>query len=97
MGNIPGQDGGSVGTIRDGRDARNGRNNGRSGSRTVVSSNKYWLRVFLLIASAALIERGYMGWESAIARCLLMWSISGMTVAMLGVAHEKKSVASLKS
>ena len=45
-GNMPGCDGRSVGTIRDGRDDRNGGSNGngrndwRSGNWTVVSSNK---------------------------------------------------------
>ena len=34
---------------------------------------------------------------AAVARCSSMWSIAVMTVVMLGVPHEKKRVASLKS
>lgn len=34
---------------------------------------------------------------AAVARCSSMWSIAGITVAILGVLREKKSVASLKS
>ena len=51
--------------------------------------------VFFPIASAALTARQYFVDVAAVARCLSMWSIAGITMAMLGMPREKKSVASL--
>jgi len=56
----------------------------------------YRFIVFFPIAMAALSAGQYLFDIAAVARCLSMWSMAGMTVAMLGVLREKKMVASLK-
>ena len=42
------------------------------------------------------MDTGYIALMAASARCESMWSIAGITVAMLVLLHEKKRVASLK-
>ena len=41
-------------------------------------------------------SQGIIRVKTAVMRCLLMWSISGITVVMLGVPHKKNKVVSLK-
>jgi len=43
-----------------------------------------------------LIASGYLELSAAVARCSSIWSMAGITVAILGVPQEKKRVASLK-
>jgi hypothetical protein len=45
---------------------------------------------------AALMARWYEVLSAEDGRCQSIWSIAGITFARLGVAHEKKRVASLK-
>ena len=51
---------------------------------------------FFANCEAALIARGYSLSIAAVARCSSMWSMDGMTVAILGVSWEENNGASLK-
>ncbi len=47
--------------------------------------------------SAALIESGYLSLLTLVASFKSMWSMAGITIAILGVPREKNNVASLKT